>query len=242
VNVLVQGPVPEERILKDLLAEAVETRSPTLMDEYRRFQAKTVAGLVVLHTSGVGFGETVTWGDEVAEIREVLDRLARWVPAVGEAAEPMLAHLSELASRHPAQSAGPAHRSFRPAQVLISEEGVGFIDFDGFCRCEPAIDVALFRATIKDVGMRTAIERAPEGRLADRSLAELAILLDELCDEFLDEYESLAPISRERVALWEALDLLTNVLHNWTKVRPERMEGSMLLLRRHLGERELLPI
>jgi hypothetical protein len=37
------------------------------------------------------------------------------------------------------------------------------------------------------------------------------------------------------------LDLLTNVLHNWTKVRPERMEGSMMLLEDHLQEHNLLP-
>jgi hypothetical protein len=241
VNVLVQGPVREERILKDLLTEAIETGSPATLAEYREFQAKTVAGLVVLHTCGVGYGQTITWADEVAEIRGVLDRLTKWVPAVGDAAEPLLGRLEALASEHPAQTAGPAHRSFRPAQVLISGQGIGFIDFDGFCQCEPAIDVALFRATIKDIGMRAALERTREGGSPRDTLIELAPTLDQLCEKFFEDYESRAHLSRERVALWEALDLLTNVLHNWTKVRPERMEGSMILLERHLRDSDLLP-
>jgi len=42
------------------------------------------------------------------------------------------------------------------------------------------------------------------------------------------------PISRPRVALWEALDLLTLVLHSWTKVKPERLKNAMFTLEQHL--------
>ncbi|MCA1708252.1 MAG: hypothetical protein LC808_35240, partial [Actinobacteria bacterium] len=62
---------------------------------------------------------------------------------------------------------------------------------------------------------------------------------DELCGTFLDAYREQAEISAERVALWEALDLLTNVLHNWTKVRPERLDGTMMVLERHLDRSDL---
>jgi hypothetical protein len=41
-------------------------------------------------------------------------------------------------------------------------------------------------------------------------------------------------VSRRRIALWEALDLLTLVLYCWTKVEPERLPDTMLLLERHL--------
>lgn len=48
------------------------------------------------------------------------------------------------------------------------------------------------------------------------------------------------PISRERVALYESLALLTNVLHCWMKVRPERLTGTVVALQRHLLDRDRL--
>ena len=63
--------------------------------------------------------------------------------------------------------------------------------------------------------------------------------LDELCDRFLDEYERAAPVSRERVALWETLYLLENVLNTWEKVRPECLPGAMALFEHHLRQSRL---
>ena len=78
------------------------------------------------------------------------------------------------------------------------------------------------------------------------SLEEHLPVFDEMCEVFMTEYEKVMPLSRERVFLWEALDLLTNVLHNWTKVRPERLGGTIALLEWHLehgglGEPALAP-
>jgi hypothetical protein len=39
------------------------------------------------------------------------------------------------------------------------------------------------------------------------------------------------------VALWESLYIFTYVLHCWTKVHPERLEGSMLMLEHYLRDR-----
>jgi hypothetical protein len=236
LNVLVQGPVHEEIILKDLLKDALKPGGEEALERYRHFQDMTAAGLAALHSCGVDYGDTVTWEDEIAEIREVVERLSRWVPSVEGFAASTLARLEALAEKYPGQPAGPAHRSFRPAQVLIHQGKIGFIDFDGFCQAEPAIDVALYRATVRDVGMRGALTDRDAGT-SDREavMAQLPVV-NELCDRFEDRYAEHAPISRERVALWEALDLLTNVLHNWTKVRPERLEGTMVLLERHLEE------
>jgi hypothetical protein len=67
------------------------------------------------------------------------------------------------------------------------------------------------------------------------TLERLAVL-DGLCDLFTDEYAAVAPLSRERVALYETLDLLTNVVHCWIKVRPERLAGSMIALEKHVAD------
>ena len=63
--------------------------------------------------------------------------------------------------------------------------------------------------------------------------------LDGLCDLFLDEYERMAPVSRERVALWETLYLLESVLNCGMKLEPERLESSMVLLERHVRQSRL---
>jgi hypothetical protein len=234
LNVLVQGPVLEEKTMSDLLEEVVVTDSQDVLQEFRAFIGKTAKGLAALHGCGVDIGQVVTWEDEIAEAREVMARLATWIPELENAASSTLSRLEVLASEFPAQPAGPSHRSFRPAQVLLHRGAIAFIDFDGFCQCEPAIDVALFRATMKHTVVRTLRKRTSDPDEASRVLLRMVPVLDDLCEEFTGEYERFRPISRERVALWEALDLLTNVLHNWTKVRPERIEGTLLLLDRHL--------
>ena len=64
----------------------------------------------------------------------------------------------------------------------------------------------------------------------------LALLagLDAICESFLTHYEQVAPVSRRRVALWEALNLLALVLNCWTKIKPVRLNNTMLMLERHL--------
>jgi hypothetical protein len=224
-KILVQGPVREERTLKALLLAALSDGDGRTRDQLHTYLSKTAAGLVQLHHSGATSAERTTWGDELAEVREVLSRLAAVLPRLDGAAEPFLDELERLAHRFPPDVSGPAHRSFRPAQVLLYKGSIGFIDFDGFCLCEPAIDVALFRATTRDLAINTFPANAP--------LEERLETIDGLCEHFLASYEVHSPISRERVALWESLDLMTNVLHSWTKAKPRRLVHALELLRHH---------
>jgi hypothetical protein len=48
----------------------------------------------------------------------------------------------------------------------------------------------------------------------------VAGLPDNLADEFLDRCQAPTGVSRHRAELWEAVNLLTCVLHCWTKVQP----------------------
>jgi len=230
LNVLVQGPIRQEQTLKELLVDTLAGRDG--QGEANSYLAKTAAGLAELHRSGAPSAERATWEDELAEVRQVLGRLTGFLPELDGAADPFLADVERLAARVPADPAVPAHRSFRPAQVLLHHGEIGFIDFDGFCHAEPALDVALFRATVRDLGMG-ALPPAmpPDVRL---------VRLDELCEAFLVGYEALAPVSRERVALWETLDLFTNVLHSWTKAKPARLAHAVTLLSDHTASVEAL--
>jgi hypothetical protein len=240
LNVLLQGGMGEDATVKDLLRMALVAGGEEAEERFNAFLAKTAAGLAALHGCGVEYGDLLTWEDELAEVREIVARLAQVVPEIAEAPSAMLGELEQMAAQHPAQPAGPAHRSFRPAQVLTHGQAIGFIDFDGFCRCEPAIDVALFLATMRYIGTGGPLAQGPQ-ETDEASQAERMDLLDGYCEFFLSEYETQSPISRRRVELWEALDLLTYVLHCWTKIRPYRLEGAMQLLERHLDRMELQP-
>ena len=229
LKVLVQGAVPEEATLKQLAHEAGRSGSDAAFAALGPEVEKTAAGLAALHASGVEHGELVTWEHEAGDVREVVNRLAELAPETAGAADGYLAAIATVASEHPADPAGPAHRSFRPAQVLLAAGGIAFIDFDGLCTAEPAIDVALFRAALRDATLRMAPDDAVDARVAE---------VDVVCERFLQAYEAAAPISRARVAVWEGLYLLTFVLHCWTKVRPARIAGRSALLASHLATME----
>jgi aminoglycoside phosphotransferase (APT) family kinase protein len=128
----------------------------------------------------------------------------------------------------------PSHRSFRPAQVLLHKGEIGFIDFDGFCQAEPALDLALFMVKIKHIAL-TKPGEDEEVALMDETtrLARLA-QMETICERFLSEYEKYAPVSRPRIMLWEALDVLSLVLGCWTKIKTWRLDNTIFMLERLL--------
>jgi hypothetical protein len=233
LRVVVQGPIREEQTLKDLLRSALRTGSAEGLERLSMAMERAAAGLAALHRCGVVYGRTVTISDEMAEIREMLDELDVPISGMAEAAAPLLARVEEMASRTPADALAPAHGAFRPAQVLLHGDDIGFIDFDGFCRAEPARDLALFTSAVRDIGME---EGQQQGDGASKPVAALDRWneLDEICDAFVRKYESLAPISRTRLVLWETLGLFTYVLNCWSKVQPERLRFRIVNVERHL--------
>jgi hypothetical protein len=232
-RVLVQGPVPEERTLKDLAREALTDGltdgSAGTLDELRTMLDRTAVALAALHTSGARYGRTATWDEELAEVREVVARLAHSVPEVGPAADPLLERLAGLHAVVPADAPVSAHHDFRPAQVLLHEGRIGFIDFDGACRAEPALDLGRFRAKLRDIGI--SAYSAAGLPMAGEPLERHLRLLDDLCDGFLATYRRRALVTPDRVTLWETTDLLTALLHAWTKVRTARVAPRLAVLR-----------
>ena len=224
-HILVQGPVPEETTLKDLVRDTFTAGDRDGLAVLATELEKTADGLAALHRSEAWHGEVWTLDDEVDEVREQVERLAAVFPDRVAGSEALLDLVAAHGRATPADPVRPAHLSFRPAQVLLHGGRIGFIDFDGFGKAEPALDIALFLATVRSVALQAA---PPEREL------ELATVLDELAGGFVQRYVAAAPVSVERVQLWEALHLLTKVLHCWTKVRPRRLRFSLLLLERHL--------
>ncbi|MGZ4172457.1 MAG: phosphotransferase, partial [Solirubrobacteraceae bacterium] len=221
---------PHRTTLKDLVRTTLAAGEPGALGELVAVIDRSAVGLAELHASGAAATQTLSWTEELAEVREVIDRLAILVPSLDGTAAGLLADLEQIAAAAPPQPAVPAHGSFRPAQVVVHGGGIGFIDFDSFCMTEPARDAALFCAALRDTALRALRSR---GDAVDDDRAHLA-LADELCQGFLAAYDAAAPLSAPRVALWETLDVLTAVLHCWTKVKFERLPYRMALLEHRL--------
>ena len=237
-HIQLQGPVPEDRILKDLAHEAFQAEDHVLLQELRGHLTATAHALAALHTSAAELGAAVTFGDEVGAARSLIDDLAHTVPDLARWAEPTLALLEAGDRRIPADPEVSSHNSFSPAQVLLGPGAPAIIDFDSAAMGEPAMDVGRFRAGLRCVGV-PALAKRPGGYREDLVRARLD-LLDDLCETFLADYRSRAPVTPERVALWESLDLFTSLLHTWTKGRIEKVTPRLATLR-HSLENPVLP-
>ena len=179
--------------------------------ELRGELGRTGRALAAVHRSGATYERTATVEMELAEIQEVVDRLALTVPRLHGAGRALLDRLGELAAALPPDPVVPAHHDFRPAQVLLHGGRGGFIDFDG------------------------AAMAARGDPMSGPALDENLRLQDELCDRFLAAYRAEASVSAARVELWETCDLFTAMLHAWTKVRTARLEPRLAVLRHHVG-------
>ena len=146
--------------------------------------------------------------------------------------------MEELSVEYPAEGSVPSHHDFRPAQVLVHGGKVGFIDFDGASMAEPALDLGRFRAKLRDIGI--SVLSASGQPLSGPPLEQNLALMDGLCDHFLDAYGEKAKVSTERVLLWETCDLLTAMLHAWTKVRLARIHPRLTVVRHHLHEHSVV--
>ena len=243
-RVLIQRAIPEEKTLKNVLHSALQHQAPETMQALHTTLQKTAAGLAELHQCGVDLGKTWRWEDEMEEIRERVESLSTAYPVLARGIEPLLDRLIQLAVAVPPDPVVPSHGSFRPSQVLIYQDQIGFIDFDSFCQSEPANDLALFLSTL--MVNSTANYAIDEEQDSDAATAPLAAGLDAetrearyelasaLREKFLDAYEQHHPVSRQRVALWETLDILMLILHYWIKVKPAELTEILYLLERFL--------
>ena len=232
-RILLQGPVPEDLTLKELCVEAFETGDPELIADLRGHLSETARALAALHTSGAVYPRTVTVDDWLAETREVVERLGHTVPELPDWAAPLVATLEQLDTSTPADPLVSSHHDFRPAQVLLSEAGLAFIDFDGAAMAEAGLDIGRFRGKLRDIGV-TALAAQPEGYREDR-LRDRLELLDVMCDDFLADYRRHAPVSPGRVELWEMIDLFMALLHTWTKVRLLRVQPRLAIVQHRLA-------
>ena len=75
------------------------------------------------------------------------------LPELATSIDPLVERLKALAAENPPDALVPSHGSFRPAQVLVHQGKIGFIDFDSFAQSEPSLDLALFLGTVRNIGI-----------------------------------------------------------------------------------------
>lgn len=244
MKVMIQGPIRQEKTLKELTVMAVTAGTPEAYDELTDAMCKTARGLAELHKTDIELGKVYGWEDDEEQVRESIDELSVSVPALGPAAYPFLERLNRLEASSDPDAAVSSHGTFRPAQVLLHNGEIGFIDFDSCCKAEPAKDLGLFLCAFLRAGMATvdfddiAVSSEPlddGGRLArfERLIA--------VSEKFLDEYErSYMPVNRQRVALFEALELFILIQHAWTKIKVRELNDIMYVLEQFLPTYKIL--
>ncbi len=244
MKVMIQGPIRQEKTLKELTVMAVTAGTPEAYDELTEAMRKTARGLAELHKTDIELGKVYGWEDDEEQVRESIDELSMSVPPLGAAAYPLLERLNTLEASSDPDAPVSSHGTFRPAQVLLHNGEIGFIDFDSCCKAEPAKDLGLFLCAFLRAGMATvdfddiAVSSEPLDDGGRRARFERLIAVSE---EFLDEYErSNQPINRQRVALFEALELFILIQHAWTKIKVRELNDIMYVLEQFLPTYKIL--
>jgi aminoglycoside phosphotransferase (APT) family kinase protein len=243
-KVMLQGPIRQERTLKELTVSAVKAGTVEDFDELTEAMRKTARGLAELHNSGTELDTFYGWENDETQTRESIEELAVSVPQLAAAGIRFLERLNSLEASSKPDPLVPSHGTFRPAQVLMYQREIGFIDFDSCCKAEPAKDLGLFLCAFLRAGMATVkfddIEVASEPIDDATRLARFERLI-EVSESFLEEYERYTrPVNRQRVALFEALELFILILHAWTKIKVRELNDIMFVLEHFLPAYKIL--
>jgi thiamine kinase-like enzyme len=246
MKVMIQGPIRQERTLKEMTVLAVKEGTSQAFDDLTEAMRKTARGLAELHKSGTELTTFYGWEDDEEQTRESIQELSVSVPQLAAAGFPFLERLNSLEASSEPDARVPSHGTFRPAQVLMSGGEIGFIDFDSSCMAEPAKDLGLFLCAFLRAGMATVkfddieVSTEPLDDAARRARFEQLIAVSE---KFLDEYERHArPVNRQRVALFAALELFILILHAWTKIKVRELNDIMLVLEHFLPTYKILKL
>lgn len=244
LRVFVQGSVSEEQTLADLYLSALNSGTTELFGALKETMQITAMGLAELHRSGVTIGKAETWGDEFGEVQSQVIQISSVFPNLSEAAGSFLERISQLEAAAAPDPLVPSHGTFRPVQVLLNKGEVSFIDFDSFCQSEPARDLGMFLSSLMTIGL--TFSSFDKGKSSEQTIADTAFWearfdqVSSICEQFLDAYQQVHSVSRQRVALWQALNLFYYVLSGWMKVKADEIGFLVKLLDRFLVASHLI--
>jgi Phosphotransferase enzyme family len=238
LGLLIQSAVPEQQNLKEFMHAALLSEDEAMMAELAQKLRMTARGLADLHGCGARHGGFVTWSEELSILRAKQAKLVSVMPMLADVTGSVFERLLAAATTAPPDPFVPVHHSFRPAQVLLANGSMAFIDFDKSCQSEAASDLAMFTTKVRHASLnklRAGADDEDDDEALDveTRLARIA-RADRLCEMFIAEYEQHAPVSRRRIALWEALELYSLILSAAKKVKPGRVDNCAFMLEEHL--------
>jgi hypothetical protein len=159
-----------------------------------------------LHFANIPASRTHCISDELQILRKRLDLVAQNKPEWRQRLERLLAACERLGASLPAAATTGIHRDFYPAQILVDGTTLYLLDFDLFCRGNPALDAGNFL-----------------GHLLEHSLRESnnACALSESRSAFLERFVELSGLdSREAVEAYTTLTLVRHI--HLSTLFPER--------------------
>jgi len=170
--------------------------------------------LSTLQRSGVEPSARRTFHDALAPLRKDCallrgDANAPHSPLVARA----LALVQRLESLAPLEEyLVPSHGGCKHKQTIGDERGLAFVDWDGFCLADPALDAATFLARLRQEPVTT-------GR---------GMELERLAESFRRVFCTLSPEAARHLALYEALTLTEQMLRSFRRTsRDGAMAGTI---------------
>ena len=187
-------------------------------------------------------GRRSVFEEELASQRSKHDKLAAAVPWLAGLTSGVAERLEAAAAASAADPLTTSHGSFRTAQVVLLDGRVGIIDVDKLCQAEPAADIGPFLAKLRHTAVnktgvnKTGVNQTAANQTAVSAAAPLRVQeqVDRLHDAFLGAYRAAAPVTLERVGVWEALEHFSLVLGSAKKGLAERASSCAAMMHRHL--------
>jgi aminoglycoside phosphotransferase (APT) family kinase protein len=171
-------------------------------------------------------GEARPLDVELARLRSNLAHMTKLSPQLARQLGNWLDLVEERAASTPILDLCQCHGDFSYTQLIFDGPQAGLVDFDNFCRAEPALDLGQFLAYLHYAGLKA--RAASPG-------AERDGVTEDLARRFADSY--LASGGRlealRRVPIYEATNLIRMAEHAWQNLKSRRLEQLVTLL----GER-----
>ena len=176
--------------------------------------ARIAQAIHKVHRAGVPASRRHTMGDEIAILRDRLDRVAVTRPAWKVRLARLMSSCERIGAALPEPEVKGIHRDFYPDQVIVDGERLFLVDFDDHCEGDPGLDAGNFTAHLTEQALRTLGD--PEA-LRDREEA------------FRDRFFRLAG-GRHRAAA-DAYALLTLARHIYlSTLFPDRRPFTEMIL------------
>lgn len=165
------GMVPEFQMWFQVKVPGIETTELLANASGTELVRRIAEAAHKLHQAVIPTERSHSSSDEIRILEERLARVALIRPEWSERLDRVLKASATLAASLPTGGATGIHRDFYPAQVLQDGPRLWLLDFDLFCRGDPALDIGNFIGHLTEQSLRVMGE--PD-RLSDlgRAMAE----------------------------------------------------------------------